>query len=62
MYRRVLQHFRDEGLRDAHVDTGLDAAHIPARRAYARVGFNREVPLVEYWQDLAQRNPDSEPG
>jgi ribosomal protein S18 acetylase RimI-like enzyme len=54
MYRQVLQHFRDEGLRYAHVDTGLDAAHIPARRAYESVGFDRKVPLVEYWQDLEQ--------
>ncbi len=61
MYRYVLQHFRDEGYRYAHVDTGLDPAHIPARRAYEAVGFDRQVPTVEYWQDLDQRNPGSEP-
>ncbi|MBM3135725.1 MAG: hypothetical protein FJZ89_10695 [Chloroflexi bacterium] len=60
MYQHVLQHFRDEGLRYAHVDTGLDPAHIPARRAYEGVGFDRQVPMVEYWQDLEQRNPGSE--
>jgi ribosomal protein S18 acetylase RimI-like enzyme len=54
MYREVLQHFRDVGLRFAHVDTGLDDAHIPARRAYEAVGFDRQVPIVEYWQDLAK--------
>jgi ribosomal protein S18 acetylase RimI-like enzyme len=52
MYQYVLQHFRDQGLRYAHVDTGLDDAHIPARRAYEAVGFDRRVPSVEYWQDL----------
>lgn len=53
MYRHVLQHFRDDaGLRYAHVDTGLDDAHLPARRAYEAVGFDRVVPGVEYWQDL----------
>jgi ribosomal protein S18 acetylase RimI-like enzyme len=61
MYRHVLQYFRDAGLRFAHVDTGLDDAHVRARRAYAAVGFDREVPTVEYWQDLARMNPGSEP-
>lgn len=61
MVRHVLQHFRDEGLRYAHVDTGLDPAHIAARWMYEGVGFDRQVPLVEYWQDLQERNPGSEP-
>jgi ribosomal protein S18 acetylase RimI-like enzyme len=61
MYQHVLQHFRDHGLRYAHVDTGLDAAHIPARRAYEAVGFDRQVPLIEYWQDLNQKHPESQP-
>ena len=52
MYRRVLDHFREQGLRFAHVDTGLDDAHIPARRAYEAVGFDRRVPTVDFWQDL----------
>jgi ribosomal protein S18 acetylase RimI-like enzyme len=62
MYRHVLQYFRQAGLRFAFVDTGLDDAHIPARRAYESVGFDRRVPLVEYWQDLSQNNPGSAPG
>jgi GNAT superfamily N-acetyltransferase len=62
MYRHVLQHFRDLGLRFAHIDTGLDDAHIPARRAYEAVGFDRTVPTVEYWQDLGAHNPGSMPG
>ena len=48
----VLEHFRELGLRFAHVDTGLDDAHIPARRAYAAVGFDRSVPSVDLWQRL----------
>ncbi len=59
MLRHVLEHFRAQGLRYAHVDTGLDDAHIPARRAYEAVGFDRSVPGVEYWQDLNARNPGS---
>lgn len=61
MYRHVLEFFRRQGLRYAHVDTGLDPAHIPARRAYESVGFDRQVPSVEYWQDLEARNPGSVP-
>jgi GNAT superfamily N-acetyltransferase len=59
MYRNVLDHFRKLGLRFAHVDTGLDDAHVPARRAYEATGFDRRVPTVEYWQDLSLRNPGS---
>jgi len=61
MYQHVLDYFRQQGLLYAHVDTGLDPAHIPARRAYESVGFDRQVPIVEYWQDLAQNNPGSRP-
>lgn len=61
MYQHVLQHFREQGYRFAHVDTGLDPAHIPARRAYESVGFDRVVPTVEYWQDLSLENPGSVP-
>ena len=61
MYRHVLNYFREQGLRYAHVDTGLDPAHIPARRAYESVGFDRQVPTVEYWQDLSQNNPGPAP-
>jgi ribosomal protein S18 acetylase RimI-like enzyme len=59
MYRHALDHFRDRGVRFAHVDTGLDDAHLPARRAYEAVGFDRQVPNVDYWQDLSALNPGS---
>jgi len=61
MYRHLLEHFRALGLRFAHVDTGLDDAHIAARRAYEAVGFDHTVPIVEYWQDLRALNPGSTP-
>lgn len=61
MYRHVLDRFRELGLRFAHVDTGLDDAHIPARRAYEAVGFDRRVPTIDYWQDLSLLNPGSTP-
>ena len=59
MYRHVLDHFRARDLRFAHVDTGLDDAHIAARRAYEAVGFDRAVPGVDYWQDLESLNSGS---
>jgi ribosomal protein S18 acetylase RimI-like enzyme len=62
MYRHVLDRFRELGLHFAHVDTGLDDAHIPARRAYEAVGFDRPVPSVDYWQDLSRRNDGSSAG
>ena len=52
MYRHVLDRFRELRLAYAHVDTGLDDAHIPARRAYDAVGFDRAVPSVDLWQRL----------
>ena len=61
MYRHVLEHFRRLGLRFAHVDTGLDDAHAPARRAYEAVGFDRRVPGIDFWQDLQRQNPGSVP-
>ena len=59
MYRYVFQYFRDQGLRFAHVETDLDEPHIPARQAYEAVGFDREVRIVLYWQDLSKKNPGS---
>ena len=52
MYVHVLEHFRSLGLRYAHVDTGLDDAHIPARAAYEAVGFDRSVPTIDLWRAL----------
>lgn len=61
MYRQVLQHFRDQGLRFALVETDLDVPHVPARRAYEAVGFDRQHRIVRYIQDLTPANPGSEP-
>lgn len=61
MYRHVVNFFRAQGLRFAFVDTGLDDAHNATRRAYEAVGFDRQIPVVEYWQDLSLHNPGPEP-
>ncbi|WFB36978.1 GNAT family N-acetyltransferase [Kiritimatiellota bacterium B12222] len=52
MYRAVLDRFRGEGLFCAKVHTGLDEAHAPARRAYERAGFDRQLHDVTYFQKL----------
>lgn len=54
MYRAVLEHFRKTGLKAAKVNTGLDYAHAPARRAYERAGFNRKLEHVTYYLDLEE--------
>jgi GNAT superfamily N-acetyltransferase len=61
MYQHVLDFFRKEGLNVAFVETGLDDPHIPARKAYEAVGFDRSAPVVFYWQDLRKNNPGSQP-
>jgi ribosomal protein S18 acetylase RimI-like enzyme len=61
MYRHVLGYFRKEGLNVASVETGLDDPHIPARKAYEGVGFDRSTPIVYYWQDLRKNNSSSNP-
>lgn len=53
MYRAVLAHFQELGLRVAQVMTGLDDAHAPARRAYEAAGFDHRTDHCHYWLDLA---------
>jgi len=36
----------------AKVQTGLDEAHAPARRAYERAGFKTRLESVAYYMDL----------
>lgn len=52
MYRAVLDHFRMHGMKVARVVTGLDDAHAPARRAYERAGFQKNLRHVSYYMKL----------
>ncbi len=45
--------------RDGDVFGYVTSWLFPARRAYEAVGFDRQVPVVEYWQDLSMRTPGS---
>jgi len=52
MYKEALQRMREQGMRYAKVHTGLDPSHAAARRAYEKVGFDIELPSVDYYQKL----------
>jgi ribosomal protein S18 acetylase RimI-like enzyme len=52
MYRFALAELARRGARFATVGTGGDAAHAPARAAYAAVGFDRAIPSVHYFRAL----------
>ena len=52
MYQAVFEHFKQNGMKAASVTTGLDYAHAPARKAYLRAGFDRELRSVTYFKKL----------
>lgn len=46
MYSHALARMREAGMKVATVGTGGDPSHAPARRAYAKAGFDVEIPSV----------------
>ena len=52
MYQAVFEKLRAMGLKAVSVTTGLDYAHAPARRAYLRAGFRKELLSVTYYREL----------
>jgi len=50
--QRVLEIFREEGMKYAKVGTGLDPAHAPARAMYEKVGFKQMFSFREYYEKL----------
>ena len=44
MYKFALKDFKQRGAEIACVGTGGDDAHVPARGAYAAVGFDKAIP------------------
>ena len=52
LYQRMLESMKAEGFRYVSVTTGLDDAHAPARKAYERAGFQKNLPKVRYFQKL----------
>jgi ribosomal protein S18 acetylase RimI-like enzyme len=52
MYARCLDEMKAKGMTCAHVSTGGDSSHAPARRAYEKAGFDRFIPSVNYFRKL----------
>jgi GNAT superfamily N-acetyltransferase len=52
MYEFALARMREAGMRVATVGTGGDPSHAPARRAYEKAGFDREIPTVWMYRPL----------
>lgn len=46
MYEFALQRMRESGMKVATVATGGDPSHHPARAAYRKAGFDKEIPSV----------------
>jgi len=54
LYQRVLQVLRERGMKYAWVETGLEEAYAPARRAYEKAGFEPFHQAVYYVQKLGE--------
>ena len=52
LYTFVLDQMRQAGLEYARVQTGLDDGHAAARRAYGKIGFEKYLPSVTFYQEL----------
>ena len=52
MYDFVLNKMKEEGMEYATVVTGLDDGHTPARRAYEKAGFQKNLPSIKYFKKL----------
>lgn len=52
LYRAASEAMRQRGMKAIRVGTGGDDSHAPARRAYAKAGFERAIPSVLLIQTL----------
>jgi ribosomal protein S18 acetylase RimI-like enzyme len=52
MYEHAFGRLKALGMRFVKVNTGGDASHAPARRAYEKAGFNVALPGVTYFRKL----------
>jgi ribosomal protein S18 acetylase RimI-like enzyme len=52
MYKNCLDDMKARAMKCAMVSTGLDSSHAPARQAYAKAGFDKSIPSVNYYQTL----------
>ena len=52
MYDYILSEMRENGIKYVSVQTGLDDGHIPARRAYEKLGFKKNLKSVNYYMEI----------
>ncbi len=52
MYEFALERLKARGAEIAYVGTGGDAAHLPARKAYEAIGFDKVLPAMHYFKVL----------
>jgi len=52
MYDFAIARMKEEGMQVAIVGTGGDPSHAPARRAYEKAGFDRQLPTVWLYREL----------
>ena len=52
LYDRALTYMKEQGMQYATVTTGLDDGHAPARRAYEKMGFQKNLPSIKYFKKL----------
>jgi len=52
LYSFALDRMREAGMKVAVVGTGGDPSHAPARRAYAKAGFDRALPTQWLYREL----------
>ena len=52
LYKTALAGMKKDGMEYAAVHTGLDDGHAAARRAYQKVGFEKNLPYMSFYQKL----------
>ena len=52
LYQCVLDKMKEQGAEIATVLTGLDEGHAPARRAYEKIGFEKNLKHITYYKKL----------
>jgi len=52
MYKYVIEEMKKHKLKYVKVTTGGDAAHLPARKAYEKAGFKKNIPEVNYYMEI----------
>ena len=60
-YAVIFDKMREDGCVAAQVHTGLDNMHAPARRAYEKAGFEKNLPDVNYFMMLDEKLCEAKP-